>query len=102
MVQSIIQQKTLLSQNLTTYVKFRLPTPCIFQPDLNAYEDIGFSENLIQFKPSNSKSIKVQIFIRTNKKVWLEKRTAIGNLEIFSAALLIEIKNIQVDDEVSN
>ena len=55
------------------------PIPCIFQTDLNVSADIGLSENLIQFNPSKSKSIKIQVFNRTNKDVWLEKITVIGN-----------------------
>ena len=35
-----------------------------------------------------------------NFTFWLEKRTAIGNLKIVSAAIPIEIKNIQVDDKI--
>ena len=31
------------------------PTPCIFQHNLNVSEDIGLSENLIQFNPAKSK-----------------------------------------------
>ena len=78
--------KTLLPKNSTTHVKHKVngnclekkPTPCIFRTDLNDSEDIGLSENLIQFNPSKCKSIKISAFNRTNKDVWLEKRTAIG------------------------
>ena len=68
-----------------------------FSIDLNVSADTGLRENLIQFNPSKSKSIKIPIFNRANKDVWLEKRTAIGNLKIISAAIPIEIKNIQVN-----
>ena len=78
------------------------PTPSIFQPDLNLYENIGLSENLIQFNLSKSKSIKIPAFNRTNKDVLLEKRTAIGNSETVLPTVPIEIKNIQVDEETFN
>ena len=32
--------------------------PCIFEPDLNLPETIVLSENLINFNPAKSKSIK--------------------------------------------
>ena len=73
------------------------PTPCIFQVNLNVSEDIGLSENLIHFNSSKSKLINIPVFSRTN--IWLEKRTAIGNVEIVLVAIPIKIKNIQVDDE---
>ena len=74
-------------------------TPCIFQPDLNVSEDVGWSKILIQLNPHKTKTIKIPVFNKANKDVWLEKGTAIGNLEIVSAAIPIEMKNIQVDDE---
>ena len=76
------------------------PTPSMFQPDLNLYENIGLSEYLIQFNPSKIKSIKIPAFNRTNKDVLLEKRTAIGNSEIVLPTVSIEMKNIEVDEEI--
>ena len=49
------------------------PTLCIFQLDLNLSKNIGLSENSIQLNLSKSKSIKILVFNRTNKDVWLEK-----------------------------
>ena len=57
------------------------------------------SENSIQFNPY--KSIKIPVFNRKNKDVWLEKRTTKGNLEIVSAAIRIKTKNIQVNDKTN-
>ena len=75
------------------------PTPCIFQTNLNLSESVGWSENLIQLNSSKSKSIKALVFHRTNKDVWVEKRTTIGNLEIVSAVIPIEFRNIEVNDK---
>ena len=80
MVQST---KTLLPNNLITHVKCKangnhlemIKRSYIFQPD-------WFEQNLIQSNLRKSKWNKIAVFSRTNKDVWLEKRIAIGNLEI--------------------
>ena len=71
----------------------------MFQPNLSVSDDIGLSENLTQFNPSKSKSTKIPVFKRKNKNVWLEKRSAIRNLKFVSAAIPIEIQNIEVNDQ---
>ena len=70
------------------------PTPCIFQVNLNVSEDIGLSENLIHFNSSKSKLINIPVFSRTN--IWLEKRTAIGNVEIVLVAIPIKLKTFKL------
>ena len=99
--------KRLLPKNSITYIKCKVnctviemkSIPCIFEPDVNLPETIVLSENLINFNPAKSKSIKIPVFNQTNRDIWLDKKTVLGNLEIVSAAFPIEIKNIRVDDK---
>ena len=62
--------KRLLPQNSITYIKCKVncsviemkSIPCIFELDVNLPETIVLSENLINFNPAKSKSIKIPLF----------------------------------------
>ena len=74
--------KRLLPKNSITHIKCKVncsvnemkSVPCIFEPDVNLPETIVLSENLINFNPAKSKSIKIPVFNQTNRDIWLDEK----------------------------
>ena len=71
------------------------PTLCIFQLDLNLSKNIGLSENSIQLNLSKSKSIKILVFNRTNKDVWLEKELQNEIQKLFRQSFQLKLRSFK-------